>query len=84
MPPHVCEKFWLLVLAAVPVRARTTGGPHERMLGMPTNALMLLGTAAAAWQPLAEDSLHWSSVVSPCSLRSSTANLSAIALPEHA
>ena len=45
---------------------------------------MLLGTAAAAWQPLAEDSLHWSSLVSPCSLRSSTANLSATALPEHA
>jgi hypothetical protein len=45
---------------------------------------MLLGTAAAAWQPLAEDSLHWSSLVSPCSLRSSTANLSATTLPEHA
>ena len=45
---------------------------------------MLLGTAAAAWQPLAEDSLHWSSVVSPCSLGSSTANVSATALPEHA
>ena len=54
------------------------------MIGMPTNVVLLLGTAAAAWQPLAEDSLHWSSVVSPCSLRSSTANLSATALPEHA